>query len=340
MEELRRRMASAKSWGVEPVSLVTPAEVKELVPFIDESMIIGGFYTPGRRRRRLAARRHAHARGGPAAGRAHGLGQHRGARHRRGTRPRAARTHHARRRGGRGRGDLLRRLEPAPRADGRRVDPAHAGGAPDDRHRPGAALRGRQVRIEYPIVRDMDAGMYERQDGERARGRLLRPPADPARPRRDPLHRGGGALPHRAAVHAGRLRPADGARARVDAGDRGGRVRGHQVRDQRPALAHAGRPPDPRRDPRDEGAVVGRRGVGEGGAGRRARAGRVDGRGRVRDRPAGLRRRPLLRAPARRLARAGARVGGLQQDLRHRPPRRAVGVEPRRAAVPLQRARA
>src|ERR671923_511083 len=47
MEELRRRMASAKSWGVEPVSLVTPAEVKEMVPFIDESVIVGGFYTAG-----------------------------------------------------------------------------------------------------------------------------------------------------------------------------------------------------------------------------------------------------------------------------------------------------
>src|ERR671910_154753 len=47
MEELRRRVASAKSWGVEPASLVTPAEIKELVPFIDESVIIGGFYCPG-----------------------------------------------------------------------------------------------------------------------------------------------------------------------------------------------------------------------------------------------------------------------------------------------------
>ena len=46
MEELTRRMASAKAWGIEPVSLVTPAEVKELVPFIDESVILGGFYTP------------------------------------------------------------------------------------------------------------------------------------------------------------------------------------------------------------------------------------------------------------------------------------------------------
>jgi glycine cleavage system aminomethyltransferase T/glycine/D-amino acid oxidase-like deaminating enzyme len=46
MQELTRRMASAKSWGIEPVSLVTPGEVKELVPFIDESVILGGFYSP------------------------------------------------------------------------------------------------------------------------------------------------------------------------------------------------------------------------------------------------------------------------------------------------------
>ncbi|HJU47680.1 MAG TPA: FAD-dependent oxidoreductase [Gaiellaceae bacterium] len=47
MEELRRRVASAKSWGVEPVSLVTPEEVRQLVPYVDESVIVGGFYTPG-----------------------------------------------------------------------------------------------------------------------------------------------------------------------------------------------------------------------------------------------------------------------------------------------------
>src|SRR4051794_31647495 len=46
MEELRRRMASAQSWGVDDCRLVTPAEVKELVPFLDESVILGGFYTP------------------------------------------------------------------------------------------------------------------------------------------------------------------------------------------------------------------------------------------------------------------------------------------------------
>jgi glycine cleavage system aminomethyltransferase T/glycine/D-amino acid oxidase-like deaminating enzyme len=47
MQELQRRMSSAQSWGVEPVSIVTPAEVKEMVPFIDESVIVGGFYSPG-----------------------------------------------------------------------------------------------------------------------------------------------------------------------------------------------------------------------------------------------------------------------------------------------------
>ncbi|HSP09953.1 MAG TPA: FAD-dependent oxidoreductase [Candidatus Dormibacteraeota bacterium] len=47
MQELTRRMASASSWGIEPVSLITPKQVKELVPYIDDSVILGGFYTPG-----------------------------------------------------------------------------------------------------------------------------------------------------------------------------------------------------------------------------------------------------------------------------------------------------
>jgi glycine cleavage system aminomethyltransferase T/glycine/D-amino acid oxidase-like deaminating enzyme len=47
MQEFHRRMSSAAAWGVEPVSMVTPAEIKELVPFIDESVIVGGFYSPG-----------------------------------------------------------------------------------------------------------------------------------------------------------------------------------------------------------------------------------------------------------------------------------------------------
>jgi glycine cleavage system aminomethyltransferase T/glycine/D-amino acid oxidase-like deaminating enzyme len=47
LEELKRRMASSTSWGIEGTRLLTPAEVKEMVPFIDESVILGGFYTPG-----------------------------------------------------------------------------------------------------------------------------------------------------------------------------------------------------------------------------------------------------------------------------------------------------
>src|SRR5579875_3860898 len=47
MQELRRRMASATSWGIEPVHMLSPAEVKELVPYLDETLILGGFYTPG-----------------------------------------------------------------------------------------------------------------------------------------------------------------------------------------------------------------------------------------------------------------------------------------------------
>jgi glycine cleavage system aminomethyltransferase T/glycine/D-amino acid oxidase-like deaminating enzyme len=47
MQELARRMASARSWGIEPVSLLNPEQVKELVPFIDQRLILGGFYTPG-----------------------------------------------------------------------------------------------------------------------------------------------------------------------------------------------------------------------------------------------------------------------------------------------------
>ena len=46
MEELRRRMASATSWGVDSARLVTPAEIKELVPYIDESILLGGFHCP------------------------------------------------------------------------------------------------------------------------------------------------------------------------------------------------------------------------------------------------------------------------------------------------------
>ena len=45
MEELRRRMTSAKAWGIDDVALLSADEVKQLVPYIDESVIIGGFHS-------------------------------------------------------------------------------------------------------------------------------------------------------------------------------------------------------------------------------------------------------------------------------------------------------
>lgn len=45
MEELNRRMSSAKSWGIE-AELLTPEEVGKLVPFINQDIILGGFHTP------------------------------------------------------------------------------------------------------------------------------------------------------------------------------------------------------------------------------------------------------------------------------------------------------
>ena len=45
MEELRRRMSSAKAWGI-PAELVTPEQVVEKVPFLDPSVIIGAAWFP------------------------------------------------------------------------------------------------------------------------------------------------------------------------------------------------------------------------------------------------------------------------------------------------------
>src|SRR3954471_12865725 len=47
LQELQRRMASAKAWGIECCELVSPARVRALVPYVEESVILGGFYTPG-----------------------------------------------------------------------------------------------------------------------------------------------------------------------------------------------------------------------------------------------------------------------------------------------------
>ncbi|MGH3318451.1 MAG: GcvT family protein [Nocardioidaceae bacterium] len=45
MQELRRRMASAKAWGIDS-EMVSPVQVAEKVPYLDPSMILGAFWTP------------------------------------------------------------------------------------------------------------------------------------------------------------------------------------------------------------------------------------------------------------------------------------------------------
>ena len=45
MEELRRRMTSARCWGIE-AELLDSAEVVAKVPFVNGDVILGGFYTP------------------------------------------------------------------------------------------------------------------------------------------------------------------------------------------------------------------------------------------------------------------------------------------------------
>jgi glycine/D-amino acid oxidase-like deaminating enzyme len=45
MHELRRRCSQAKSWGI-AAELLTPAGVRKLVPYLDDSVILGGAYFP------------------------------------------------------------------------------------------------------------------------------------------------------------------------------------------------------------------------------------------------------------------------------------------------------
>ena len=45
MAELRRRCTAAKAWGI-PAQLLSPAEVRKLVPYLDEAVILGGGHFP------------------------------------------------------------------------------------------------------------------------------------------------------------------------------------------------------------------------------------------------------------------------------------------------------
>jgi len=45
MEELRRRSMAAKAWGIE-AEMLTPTEVQKLVPYVDESVFLGALHMP------------------------------------------------------------------------------------------------------------------------------------------------------------------------------------------------------------------------------------------------------------------------------------------------------
>ena len=209
MQELTRRMASSRSWGIES-ELIDPAGAKELVPYLDERHPRRLPY-PGRRRRGLAAGRHDHAR---ARGRMGALTISAATEVRGSTSSTAGspRAHRQGRHRGLDRGHRLRRVEPAHRAHGRGVDPAQPGGPPDDQRRAGAACSPtRSARSSYPIVRDMDTNMYERQHGGDLEVGSYAHRAILDGARRHPVDRRGGAVSDRAAVHQGRLRAPDGA---------------------------------------------------------------------------------------------------------------------------------
>ncbi len=164
MQELDRRVVSATTWGIEPTSLLTPAQIKELVPFIDEALLLGGFYTPGAGvvdslRAATIMRERAGQAGMTVAANTEVLGldvEH--------GRIRRVRTD---------RGDIeADRVVIAggcwspriARMAGARIPLTPAVHQMIDIG-PVARFADAKTLVDYPIVRDMDTNMYERQDG-------------------------------------------------------------------------------------------------------------------------------------------------------------------------------
>ncbi len=326
MEELRRRMSSAKAWGIE-AEMVSPGLREGEGPLHRGGPDHRRLLAARRRRGRLPACRHDHARRRHRGRRADHGPQRRGHRPGRGGRPHPEGAHRQGRHRGGVRRHRLRRVEPEDRRHGRREHPARARRAPDDQRRPLPAARGRHGRDQLPDRPRHGHVLLRAPARRRHGGRLLRAPRDPHGARGHPDHRAVQALPDRAPLHRGGLRPAAGAGLRADAGAARRRGRGDPLRDQRPALADLRRLPDPGRVAR-QGPVdrLGR--VDQGGSGRRPRGGRVDGQRPLRDRRRAQRHRPLPPPHAASRAHPPAHHRVVHQDLRHRAPLRAVRVGP------------
>ena len=166
MQELARRMSSGAAWGVEELALISPAEVKQLVPFLDESVIVGGFHSAGVGVVDSLRAGTLMREGAVAAGKLTAVGQ-RGA-----GRASTSST-----------GACAACARPAATSRPRRWSSPAACGARAVARMAGAAIpltpavhqmidvgpvprfADAKSHIEYPIVRDMDTNMYERQDG-------------------------------------------------------------------------------------------------------------------------------------------------------------------------------
>ena len=268
MEELKRRMASSTSWGDRGHPTADPGRGQGDGPVHRRDRHPRRLLHAGRRRRRLAPGRHAHAPGGAGAGRADDRRRRRGHRastSRTGTSARV-RTDAGRHRGRRRR-HRLRRLEPADRADGRRVDPAHAGRPPDDRHRAGAAVRAHDrarsaSRSSATWTRTCTSASTAAasRSARTPTGRSSWTPTTSRRSRRPRCRR-----------RCCRSRQEDFDPQLEDALELfpeivGDESVGREAGDQRPAVAHPGRQPDHRRDARGQGPLVGGGDLDQGGA--------------------------------------------------------------------------
>jgi glycine cleavage system aminomethyltransferase T/glycine/D-amino acid oxidase-like deaminating enzyme len=47
LQELQRRITSAGAWGIAAAQMITAEEIREHVPYVDVSQILGGYYSPG-----------------------------------------------------------------------------------------------------------------------------------------------------------------------------------------------------------------------------------------------------------------------------------------------------
>jgi len=285
IEELKRRTTSSMSWGIE-TELLDPAAVNALVPYLDPSVILGGFSTPGvgvvdSLRAGTIMRERAQALGaltiasGTEVTGIDVVDDHvRGVRTDKGDiatdtvviacgawSPRIARM-----------AGVSIPLTPAVH------QMISVGPVPQFADTVGE--------ITFPIVRDMDTNMYERQYG-----------GDPPGRRRHPVDRAGRAVADGAAVHPGRLRAAAGAGSGACSGDPRRRTGRDPLRHQRRPVAHSGWDADPRRDSGGQGPLVGRRRLDQGGTRDRPGCRRMDDPRIVRDRPPRVGHRALLRPP-------------------------------------------